>query len=112
MAHIAGTPRPEVAFSRDVDGGPAWLVDLRCHELVELSIETSAILEIDAARRDRALAQVRARGVVEAAENTELEVRLHLDDSQNAFLPDRRALFETLAQLAIDEWLEQREAQS
>jgi hypothetical protein len=112
MAHVVGTPRPDVAFSRDVDGGPAWLVDLRSHEWVELSPEVSAVLEVDPRRRERALAQTRAGGVIEAAEATELEVRLHLAACQGAAGPDRRALFETLAQLAIDEWLEQQEDRS
>jgi hypothetical protein len=112
MAHIIGMPRPDVGFSRDVDGGAAWLMDFRSHEWVELSLEASAVLEIDSTRRDRALARVRGANVVEAAEATELEVRLHLAEGQALAGPDRRALFDTLAQLAIDEWLEQQEARS
>lgn len=84
-------------------------MDFRTHEGVELSFEASAILEIDASRRARALTQARAACVAEAAETTELEVRLQLAEDQNVDSPDARALIQTIAQLAIDEWLEQQE---
>jgi len=114
MAHIISAPRPDVALSRDVAGAPAFLLDFRKDAWVgvELSPEASVVLEVDSTRCERALAQARAGTVIEAAEATELEVRLHLAEGQALAGPDRRALFDTLAQLAIDEWLERQEARS
>ncbi len=112
MAHIVGTPRPDVVLSLDVDCGTSWLVDCRSNKWIELSPEASAVLEVDAGRRERALARARAGDVFDAAEAAELEVRLHLAETQGTVGRDRRALLETLAQLAIDEWLEHQEARS
>ena len=79
--------------------------DVRTHERAELSEDATTVLEVDASIRDRAVDRARSSGVQQAADDVELEIRLTIGQGEEARLA-QRALLETLADIAVREWVE------
>jgi hypothetical protein len=106
MAHIVGSPRPDIVVSKDVSGGPALLFDTRAHERVDFSDDATAILDVDPSLRGVAVELARANGVYSAADEVELGVRIVLGANASDRREAERAVLETLADIAVREWFE------
>ena len=81
------------------------LFDVRTHQLAELSEDATTVLEVDATIRARAVELARSGGVQHAADDVELEIRLTVGQDE-AGRQAQRALLETLADIAVREWVE------
>ena len=110
MAHIVGSPRPDIVVSKDISGGPAMLFDIRTHESVDFSADATAILDIDPMLRQFAIERARADGVYSAANEVELGVRVVLGASAAERSDAERVVLETLADIAVREWFEAEKA--
>jgi len=110
MAHIVGTPPPDIVVSKDVSGGPAMLIDIRTRERVDFSEGATAILDVNPMLCQFAVERARIDGVYAAASEVELSVRIVLEASASDRSEAERAVLETLADIAVREWFEAEKA--
>lgn len=105
MAHLVGTPAPDIVVSRDATGGTAMLFDLRTHERVEFSPDATAVLELAPVLRERTVKLARDFGLGVAAEQLELYVSLELGPGERQ--ETERLVLGALADLAVASWFQE-----